>query len=167
MLECKAHDMPITEPPRRSSLKLPAFTLISGIGWWLDFLIFNYLVALGYTYAGSNLISAAAAVTFVLITARRWVFRNHAEKLNVVVLKYVLWNVFAVTGASFLIQLIASGLEMIDIAAVVSIVVWDPLTAHQEIAVVANVSKLLVTPITMYANFVMAGYIIERRISIY
>jgi putative flippase GtrA len=148
-------------------LKLPTFTLVSGVGWCLDFLIFNGLVALGISYFVSNLCSAAVAVTFVLITARRFIFRNHAERLRVVVAKYVVWNILAVAAASFLISLVANGLESSQIATLVfAIVEVDP-SRGETTALVANLAKLLITPLTMYANFLMASYIIERRFSFY
>lgn len=150
-----------------SLLKLPGFTLLSGLGWCLDFLIFNGLVAMGHSYFASNLVSAACAVTFVLFTARRWIFRNHAESLGTVVVKYVVWNIVAVTAASFLIQLTANGLETFDFAGASLAIGQFVGTAPSKVMIVSNLAKLLVTPITMYANFVMVGYIIERRFSFY
>jgi putative flippase GtrA len=148
-------------------LKLPSFTLLSGIGWCIDFAIFNTLVTLGHTYFASNLVSASVAVTFILIAARRWIFRHHAESLHVVVAKYVIWNVVAVTAASFLIQLIATGLEHIDLSGVLAGAGQVTGKIPDKKAIVSNVAKLLVTPITMYANFLAVGYIIERRFSFY
>lgn len=150
-----------------SSLKLPGFTVLSGVGWCIDFAIFNYLVAFGRTYFVSNLISATVAVSFVLITARRWIFRDHAASLPAVVVKYVLWNIAAVTAASFLVQLTASGLESFDFGWASSAVGQFAGVAPSKVMIVSNLAKLLITPLTMYANFVMVGYIIERRFSFY
>lgn len=148
-------------------LKLPAFTLLSGIGWCIDFVIFNCLVTVGHSYFVSNLTSAAVAVTFVLITARRWIFRDHAASLPVVVAKYVIWNIVAVTAASFLIQLIATGLESVDLSGITAAIGHVTGAVPNKKAIVSNMSKLLVTPITMYANFLAVGYIVERRFSFY
>ncbi|QGN56107.1 hypothetical protein GKE62_17710 [Novosphingobium sp. Gsoil 351] len=150
-----------------SLLKLPAFTLLSGIGWCIDFVIFNYLVALDHTYFASNLVSAAVAVSFVLITARHWIFRNHVESLHGVVVKYVLWNVVSVTAASFFVQITASGLEQIDLSGIASATGHVTGMTPNRVTIVSNLSKLLVTPITMYANFLAVGYIVERRFSFY
>lgn len=148
-------------------LKLPGFTLLSGVGWCLDFVIFNVLIGLGLTYFGSNLISATCAVTFVLITARRWIFRNHVASLHSVVVKYVLWNIFAVTAASYLVATVASGLDTLDLGPLFTSLAYFADAAPDRVFVVSNIAKLLVTPLTMYANFVMVGYIVERRVSFY
>lgn len=150
-----------------SLLKLPAFTLLSGLGWCIDFLIFNWLVGMRHSYFESNLVSAAVAVSFVLFTARRWIFRNHAENLGTVIVKYVLWNIVAVTAASFLIQLTATGLERLDFSRASFAIGQFIGTVPSKVTIVSNLAKLLVTPVTMYANFVMVGYIIERRFSFY
>ena len=151
----------------RQGFKLPAFTLLSGIGWCIDFAIFNFLIALGQTYFVSNLISAAIAVSFVLITARRWVFRDHIGSLDAVVAKYVLWNVVAITVASLLIHLAAIGLEQFDIRAISAAIARVTDYVPDKTAIVSNLSKLLITLITMYANFIAVGYIVERRFSFY
>jgi putative flippase GtrA len=146
-------------------LRLSSFTILSGIGWCIDFAIFNYLVSLNYANLTANLISASVAVTFVLMTARRWIFRNQVGSLQAAVGRYVVWNIVAIAVASYLIKLIASGLDSLDLQAVIALsdaVLGHSVSRH---ALVSNAAKILVTPFTMYANFVAMGYIIERRLS--
>ena len=83
--------------------------------------------------------------------------------------KYVLWNVVAITAASYLLKLIAAGLATLDLDAIVAMAgaavgraIALPVPHH---VLIANAAKILVTPFTMYANFVAIGYIIERRFS--
>ena len=150
-------------------VKLPMFTVLSGIGWCIDFTIFNYLVSRSHPDFIANLVSASVAVTFVLFTSYRWIFRNHVGSFPVVLGKYVLWNVVAITAASYLLKLIAAGLATLDLDAIVAMAgaavgraIALPVPHH---VLIANAAKILVTPFTMYANFVAIGYIIERRFS--
>ena len=146
-------------------LRISSFTLFSGVGWCLDFSLFNYLVSIGYPYLTSNLISASIAVTFVFLTSRKWVFRNHVGSLKVVTLQYIIWNIFAITAASKLLGAVASFLETIDLRQISQLFFWLTGEHLAERSLVSNLAKVLVTPFTMYANFVAMGYIIERRLS--
>jgi putative flippase GtrA len=145
--------------------RISSFTLLSGVGWCIDFLLFNCLVSIGHSYLTSNLISASVAVTFVFLTSRKWVFRNHVGSLKVATFQYIIWNVFAITVASQFLGGIASVLESIDLRHVSQLIVWMTGEHLAERSLVSNLAKVLVTPFTMYANFVAIGYIIERRLS--
>jgi putative flippase GtrA len=146
-------------------VKISSFTVLSGIGWCIDFTAFNYLVSMGYPYLTSNLISASVAVAFVFLTSRKWVFRHHVGSLKIAVLKYILWNIFAIIVASQLLDNIANFLESMDLRHVSQLIVWVTGNDLAERSLVSNLAKVLITPLTMYANFVAIGYIIERRLS--
>lgn len=153
--------------PLRNLLRLSSFTILSGIGWCIDFAIFNLLVALGHSGFAANLVSATVAVTFVLVMARRWIFHDHVETLGRTVARYAAWNVVAITVASLAIRLIMAALERFDWTGVAA---WAGTAAGHPVAtaaLVANLAKIMVTPFTMYANFVATGYIIERRLRFY
>jgi putative flippase GtrA len=148
-------------------IRISSFTLLSGAGWCIDFLLFNYLVSIGYPYLTSNLISASVAVAFVFLTSRKWVFRNHVASLKVAILQYVVWNIFAIAVASQLLSGIASVLESTNLQYFSQLVGWATGEHLSQRALVSNLAKVLVTPLTMYANFVATGYIVERRLSFF
>lgn len=145
-------------------LRLSSFTLLSGIGWCIDFAIFNLLVGRGQPGFLANLASASVAVTFVLIAARKWIFRHHVETLPMTVAKYTAWNVVAISAASFGIKAIASGLQTWSWDGAATVVGQAVGHSVAPAVLMANTAKILITPVTMYANFVATGYIIERRI---
>ncbi len=146
-------------------IKLSTFTILSGIGWCIDFGVFNFLISQSMSYFASNLISATVAVTFVFITAHRWIFRNHVGGLWSVIGKYVLWNIVAIFAASFLLKQIATGLEGVDLSGALDLVRAITGISASIQTLISNAAKFLITPFTMYANFVAMGYIIERRFS--
>lgn len=147
--------------------KIGYFTLISGTGWLIDFIIFCAAVELGLSAADANLISASIAVTFVFITSRQWIFRRHVGSLRSVISKYVLWNIFAVWLASLGIGA-AHGLFAPRASDVLEFVQshfsQSPFTVQTLSGIAA---KLFITPFTMYSNFVVLGYILERRVHFY
>ena len=147
-------------------VRLSAFAVLSGIGWLIDFSIFNFLVANHHSNLKSNIISASVAVAFVFITARRWIFLNHVGHLRWTIGKYIVWNCLAITAASYLLKLTASGLNHLDFHDI--IVQFGPISALpiSKNILVSNAAKLLVTPLTMYANFIAMGYIFERKVSL-
>jgi putative flippase GtrA len=145
--------------------RISSFTLLSGVGWCVDFLLFNFLVSTGYSYLTSNLISASVAVTLVFLASRKWLFRHHAGSLKTATFQYIIWNVFAITVASQLLGGIASLLETIDLSDISQLIVWITGEHLSGRSLVSNLAKVLVTPFTMYANFIATGYIIERRLS--
>lgn len=147
-------------------IRLGYFTALSAIGWCIDFAVFNCLVYSGLSDILSNLISATIAVTFVFITSRRWIFRNHVESLGPTVTKYVIWNIFAVIAASLLVRFFSvmlGSFPEVVFRETVGQLTGLSISARMLSAITA---KLLVTPFTMYANFVVMGYIIERRLSL-
>ncbi|MEO7384070.1 MAG: GtrA family protein [Novosphingobium sp.] len=149
-------------PPR-----LLGFALISGIGWILDFAIFTGLVAAGTSVFIANMISAITAVLFVFFASRQRLFEDATRPLGQAITLYVLYNVVAVTVASLLIQIVGRllihGIDLLahqdrDIGA-------DGLRLAN--AVAPMTAKILVTPLTMYANFVASAYINLRRLRLF
>lgn len=145
--------------------RLSWFTVVSGLGWCLDFTIFSVLVARGVPGFAANCISAATAVTFVFFCARRWIFRDHVGSMAAAVAKYVAWNVVAISMASVLIWLAGAAIARLDLHLAIGLTqrfLPAPLSAPQ---IALNLAKILVTPVTMYLNFLAMGYIVERRVS--
>ena len=148
-------------------LRLSSFTLLSGVGWCIDFAIFNVLVSRGFTSFAANLSSASVAVTFVLIIARRWIFRHHVETLPMTIFWYAAWNAAAIPAASLGLKAVSAGLLQVDWgqAKLLAGTGLDHPIAYRML--IANFAKIVITPFTMYANFVATGYIIERRMRFY
>ena len=58
----------------RAASRLSIFTVISGLGWLIDMVLFLALVRAGMDPFFANLIGAFVAVTFVFVFAQRHVF---------------------------------------------------------------------------------------------
>lgn len=144
--------------------RISSFTLISGVGWCMDFSLFNYLVSVDYPYLVSNLVSALVAVAFVFLFSRKWVFRNHVGSLKAATLQYIVWSIVAIAVASQLLSVIASILEHRNLSFVTELIAQISGKHLDQRSLVSNMAKILITPFTMYANFVAVGYIIERRL---
>jgi putative flippase GtrA len=145
-------------------LRLSSFTIVSGVGWCMDFAIFNSLIAADISYLVSNLISASFAVTFVFLTSRKWIFRNHHGSLHLAAGEYVLWNAVAISAVSYLLKVVAALLTSLDLQPVLQIITTGTGQNIDRDLLVPNLAKILVTPFSMYANFVAIGIIIERRL---
>ncbi len=159
----KAQTVSTEAPGRAPQVRLHGFALISGIGWLIDFGLFTLLAYGGVDLFLANLIGAATAVTFVFVTARRFIFRDLKRPLAHAIAAYVLWNLFAVLLASIAVDRVA---ELLSSSGLVS----DALAAFPAgwataSRIVPPLAKILVTPVTMYANYVAMGVITERRFS--
>lgn len=156
---------PAVGKPRVRAPRLSYFTIVSGLGWCLDFAIFNVLVGRGEPGFLANCISATTAVTFVFVFARRWIFRMHAGSLASAVLKYALWNIIAIAAASQMIRLLGAELASLDTGEIARLVQSVAPIRMSGAQIAYNLAKILVTPLTMYMNFLVMGYIVERQIS--
>ena len=141
------------------------FALLSGIGWLLDFSVFNMLAWAGLNLFAANVIGATTGVTWVFVTARKFIFRSRVTSLRAAIIGYAAWNVVGILLASAAIEVIGHGLAQPGgLPRLAEVAPWfagiiDP----RRLA--APLAKILVTPFTMYANFVMMGLITERRLS--
>lgn len=106
------------------------FGMVSGIGWLIDFLLFVLLCWLGAPVWGANAVGASMAVLFVFFAAVRRVFEYEGRYLIGKLMIYAAYQAIAILAASLLID----GLS-------------------QYVGLTPVLSKILVTPITFYANF--------------
>jgi putative flippase GtrA len=106
------------------------FGVVSGTGWLIDFGVFYLLIVTGHDSAVSNALSATVAVTFVFFTSTSNIFRSTNRFILYKFLTYLVYQSVAIIAASWAIQAlsIAAG--------------FSPMIA-----------KIIVTPITFYANF--------------
>lgn len=112
------------------------FAVVSGSGWLIDFTIFTFLNLIGFPVWLSNFLGATIAVVFVFFVSVRKVFQYGGGYLFNKLIKYVIYQIVAITVASLLIDFIVMQFDI------------TPLFA-----------KVIVTPLTFYANFLFMGYI--------
>ncbi|HEX8513074.1 MAG TPA: GtrA family protein [Allosphingosinicella sp.] len=154
-----------TDPDIQSTgkVRLHGFALISGLGWLMDFGLFTILAHNGLDLFIANILGATAAVAFVFVTARRLIFRNLKRPLAAAIAAYVLWNFVAILLASAAIDSLAA---LLLSSGILSGMVVSASSGWFTLAqIVPPAAKILVTPLTMYSNYVAMGVIIERRFS--
>ena len=112
------------------------FGVISGAGWLIDFCLFVSLGWLGVPVWAANMVGASVAVLFVFFASVRHVFEYKEHYLVGKLVTYIIYQAIAILAASLLI---------------------DGLT--QWFDVVSVLSKIIVTPLTFYANFLFMSFI--------
>lgn len=157
----------LARSPERQAVKLPAFVVISGTGWLIDFTVFNVLVALSLPIFSANLCGATCGVSFVFFAGRQFIFREVRTGIRTAILCYTGWNVVAILLMSLAIATLGHALagpsvqlpaqHFLDSLRV-------PLRAGSLAPVVA---KMALTPVSMYLNFVAMGVILERRLHLF
>lgn len=145
-------------------VRLHRFALLSGIGWLIDFAIFNLLVALGVGLFAANAIGATCGVSFVFVTGRRYIFRDVRTGMAAAILAYAVWNLLAITAMSWAIAGLGELLAALLPTLLRALALSDPRLAAVLHALVAPAAKIALTPVSMYANFVAMGLIVERRL---
>lgn len=127
------------------------FIGISGIGWLIDFTIFNILNFFGINVVVCNCFSSLVAVAFVFIVSTRKTFiqKEAGIPLKVKFLIYVLYQAILILVMSWILSLINEFL-----------ISWFSGTNFENLT--AMISKIAVTPITMTLNFIVMKFLIER-----
>ena len=122
-----------------------AFVGISGIGWIMDFVIFNLLNLRSSYVAVNNMISSLVAVCFVFCVSTRKTFvqKDGGIPLKVKFVIYILYQIILILLVSQLLAIIAAGLYQIGNFS-------------------AMAAKIIVTPVTMCLNFLVMKLLIER-----
>lgn len=126
------------------------FIGLSGIGWILDFGTYTGLGLVWNNLVVNNTISSWVGVTFVFIFATRKVFDN-VSKIPLK-WKYVIYLLYQ----CILIFLISKLLNKINVILVTNI----EISFVQQFS--AIIAKILVTPLTMFLNFLVMKGIIEK-----
>jgi putative flippase GtrA len=130
-----------------------SFAFVSGVGWVLDFLILSMLVNGDVSPGLSNLCSATVAAIFVYFVARKFIFkRSFGLAATGGFVFYVIYTLCIVLFFSFLIQLLTPWLHDLLIGIGVNLT----------LAFSAMISKVIVTPINLAINFVVAKFITLR-----
>ncbi len=128
-----------------------SFIGISGIGWLMDFAVYSLLVgAFHVPLDWSAAISAVPAVTFVFFTTTQKTFHVRKSRLP-------LWVKYACYIAYQAVLLLIMAAMVLKIAG------WlDTLGVLASFGVNKYLSKILVTPFTMAANYFVLRQLIER-----
>lgn len=127
------------------------FVGISGIGWLLDFTVFNVLNLWFARVDVNNVISSLVGVCFVFAVSTRKTF---VQKENGIPLKwkfvvYVLYQLVLI----FAVSLLLARLNVL----LLSVLAGSALESFS-----ALLSKILITPLTMICNFIVMKLLIER-----
>ncbi|MEO0821826.1 MAG: hypothetical protein AAF074_15540 [Pseudomonadota bacterium] len=146
--------------------RLSRFTVISGIGWLIDLSLMLGLVALGLGAFEANLVGAFCGVSFVFVAAQRRVFVAAGGVRLGMLAAYLAWHAIAITAASALIGLIAGALAgpAAALRDALAALLPGPLVPGAPL-IAAGAAKALVTPLTLYANFLVMGRLLEGRVS--
>jgi len=131
----------------RQSVK---FFGVSGIGWLIDFSVYNLLGIISTSLFLNNMISSWFGVTFVFIFSTRKIFvNNNGTSLKYKYLIYILYQVVLIFSISGLLSWIS-----------------DFIVTHTAELLIINLSgliaKIIVTPITMVLNFFVMKLVIEK-----
>ena len=125
-----------------------AFVGISGIGWIMDFVIFNLLNLRSSYVAVNNMISSLVAVCFVFCVSTRKTFVQKDGGIPLKVI-YILYQIILILLVSQLLAIIAAGLYQTFSGSIIG-------------NFSAMAAKIIVTPVTMCLNFLVMKLLIER-----
>lgn len=132
---------------------------ISGIGWLIDFTIYNILhfvsnragiVTTVYVFDVCNIISSLCGVTFVFFVSIRKTFNVNLKRLTLwqKYLLYICYQIFMILGASLLVNFAGNAFSGCSEPFVVKFA-WV-------------FAKICVTPITMICNFFFMKFLSEK-----
>ena len=128
------------------------FVAISGAGWIIDFSVYTVLTLVGVPAGIANFLSALPAITFVFFLATRKTFRRNPGGISLVwkYVIYVLYQLVLLTGVSFLNQALFDLLRNTFAQGTL---------LYQYCALL---TKVMITPITVFCNFIVLKRLAER-----
>lgn len=128
-----------------------AFVGISGIGWIIDFSIFNLLNLLDTRIQMHNIISSLIAVCFVFVTSTRKTFvQTHSKfPLKIKFVIYIIYQIILILAISYVLGSVSEFLAGYFVGTIIA-------------KYAAMLSKIIVTPFTMLMNFIVMKILIER-----
>ncbi len=130
------------------------FFLVSGVGWCLDFSLYLILTKIfGFKVSYANMISSIPAITYVFIMSNKKIFSNKKSKINLKYkyIIYFIYQIILVTLMSFLGEKIFNVINNTKLVDIIFI--------QQNIKILV---KILITPITMFSNFIVMKNLIEK-----
>lgn len=126
------------------------FVGLSGIGWIIDISIYTILCLFINSVFTNNIISSCIATTFVFILSSKTIFGNNSKvPLMLKYVIYLIYQLILIICISKLLSIINTGiLEFVSI---------NIIRRFSNI-----ISKILITPITMFLNFIVMKLLIEK-----
>ena len=123
------------------------FAIISGLGWLIDVGVTIGLVQFGISPFIASFFGATIAVSFVYVASRLIVFHLNQLGSATDYAIYIVWQIFAITVASFLVAMIG-----------------NLLAPHAgTLTIATGAGKVLVTPLTLAANYLFMRWLTGRR----
>jgi putative flippase GtrA len=128
------------------------FVAISGVGWIIDFSVYTILTLVGVSAGIANFLSALPAITFVFFLATKKTFRRNMGGVSLVwkYVLYVLYQLVLLTGVSYLNQTLFDLLHG---------TLAEGTLLYQYCALL---TKVMITPITVFCNFIVLKRLAER-----
>jgi len=127
------------------------FYLISGLGWIIDFSVYWLLTSRGGEVGYSNFISAIPAVTFVFFVSTRKTFRQNSSRFPLKT-KYLIYLTY-----QLILLVVVSAIGQALYGMLTAVVVQSAILRNLKMVV-----KILITPITMTANFIAMKLLVEK-----
>ncbi len=127
--------------------KFTKFTIVSGMGWGIDLLIFTVAThILQWNAAVSNILSAAIAVIFVYVNSTRYIFQHDGTNFKLKFFIYAIYQLCSIVMFSLLIDVVSSWLLDFSFFRNFSSIF----------------AKIAVTPFTLLTNFLFMRYLVEK-----
>jgi hypothetical protein len=145
-------------------MRIHLFTVISGIGWLIDLATMAALVDHGTSPFWANMAGASVAIVFVFFTAQKHLFINADGLIGRKFVYYLIYQSAAVPLASLVIHLLAAAFTSVGFQDLPQLIALLP-NPEMRMVAVPIVAKGLVTPATLYGNFIFMGVLLERRLS--
>ncbi len=136
---------------KKIGLQILKFLGFSGIGWLIDFSLFNLLTLFFDSIDINNIISSLCGVSFVFMMSTRKTFVRKENGIN------LKWKFIIYICYQLVLIFVMSKLLLL-ICGLISTAFSGTFLADYS----AFVSKILVTPITMTVNFIVMKLLIER-----
>lgn len=138
------------------------FSVISGLGWIMDVCLTTVLVSVGVSPFFGSCIGAGTAVTFVYVASRSMVFGQSSTGQSRDFAIYVTWQIFAIATASLLVAWLAGVLTVSSSRFATFLSNAYGWATYDGVALATGASKILVTPLTLAANFVFMRWLTQR-----
>jgi putative flippase GtrA len=139
-----------------------AFSVVSGLGWTVDVCLTALLVSIGLSPFSSSCIGAGTAVTFVYVVSRWMVFRGSGAGHPHEFILYITWQLCAIVAASILVASLVVLLNASSTRYAAFLANTYGWPALDGLALATVASKILVTPLTLAANFVFMRWLTQR-----
>lgn len=131
------------------------FAALSGTGWLIDLGLTMGLVRGGMPAFWASIIGAATAVSWVYLASRLSIFGDKKIGTGADFGLYVLWQICAITAASFGVAMLTKLL-----------LPWvEAIMGAQSGFLAAGLAKILITPATLLANYAFMKWLTEHRAS--